>query len=503
MSLFFFVQNMGLKFRERLADPPRVCKICQKPSISYRWRASQHDERTARKCRGVSFDSYHLQIGTGKMARTEKEEEQFRALAEYLSSRREAVLKNWRDAVEADPRLTTASNLSRTQFNDHIPEVLDGFERALRSRNRVEKAEASADQRQSASEHGTHRWQQGYDQKEVMCEWARLQRCLVDELERYESTHAELAFGVMTVARRALTELCSEGVIESATRYARLQQVEASGRLRDLQQALAQINELEQQRALLWREAAHDLRGSLGVVQTAAFGLNKDGVPETTRARFLVRLKKGVESLHALLTDLTDLARIEAGHERRKTSTFDVTTVLQNVCGNYQEMAAHRKLYLNAEGPPELIAEGDAIKVARIVQNLLTNALMHTERGGVKVTWSLENEIPATRWALCVQDTGPGFDSGQVNPIARELRQATEEAQDVSEENMSASEVESEEPAPTLASLSSNQMPHPPLREGIGLVIVKRLCEILNASIELQTSPGEGTTFRICFPIRY
>lgn len=436
------------------------------------------------------------------MAITE-EEEQLAALADYLSGRREAILRSWRDTVEADPRLTTASNLSRSQFNDHIPEVLDAFERALRSRKRAEKAEASADQRQSASEHGTHRWQQGYDQKEVMCEWAHLQRCLVNELEHYENTRADLAVGVMTAARRALTDLCSEGVIESATRYARLQQIEASGRLRDLEQALAQINELEQQRALLWREAAHDLRGSLGVVQTAAFGLNKDGVPETTRARFLVKLKKGVESLQALLTDLTDLARIEAGHEQRRTSAFDVATVLQNVCGNYQEMAAQRELFLNAEGPSELIVDGDAIKVARILQNLLANALMYTERGGVKVAWSLENETPATRWALCVQDTGPGFDSGQVNPIARELKQATEEAQDVTDKNTPTGSSENNDPAPTLASLSSNQTSRSPSREGIGLTIVKRLCEILDASMELQTSPGEGTTFRISFPLRY
>ena len=110
-----------------------------------------------------------------------------------------------------------------------------------------------------------------------MREWALLQLCLMDELERYGGAHPDLAFGVMTAAGRALTQLCSEGGIESATRCAHLQQVEAAGRLRDLEQALAQINELERQRALLWREAAHDLRGNIGVVQNAALGLNKDG----------------------------------------------------------------------------------------------------------------------------------------------------------------------------------------------------------------------------------
>jgi two-component sensor histidine kinase len=57
--------------------------------------------------------------------------------------------------------------------------------------------------------------------------------------------------------------------------------------------------------------------------------------------------------------------------------------------------------------------------------------------------------------------------------------------------------------APTLTS----QTAHPPSRlpsgEGIGLSIVKRLCEMLDASLELESSKGEGTTFRVIFPRRY
>ncbi|MEO5862515.1 MAG: sensor histidine kinase [Burkholderiales bacterium] len=437
------------------------------------------------------------------MTRTEEQNKQFTSLAAHLSSRRDAILQHWRQLVEADPRLTTASYLSRAQFNDHIPEVIDAFERELCLPKPIDQAEASASQREGAAEHGTHRWQQGYDQRQVMCEWAHLQLCLLDELERHHAAHTELEFGVMTTARRALTHLCSEGAIESATRYAQLQQVEASGRLRDLEQALAQVNELERQRALLWREAAHDLRGNLSVVKNAALGLNKDGVPDGVRAKFLVSIQKGVESLHALLTDLTDLARLEAGHEHRSLKRFDVATVLQDLCGNYQETAARRGLFLTVEGPPSLNVDGDAIKVARIAQNLLVNALMYTDRGGIIVTWKLENEGAPERWMLCVQDTGPGFDTGQVNPIARQLKQATEEAQDVEDKDANAAGSPSGEPAPTLTSLSSGQSPRAPMGEGIGLAIVKRLCEILDASLELQTAPGEGTTFRIIFPIRY
>ena len=73
----------------------------------------------------------------------------------------------------------------------------------------------------------------------------------------------------MSTARRAWAELCSEGVSESTAQYFDLQQIEALGHVRDLEQALEQVRELQRQRAELWREAAHDLRGNLGVVANA------------------------------------------------------------------------------------------------------------------------------------------------------------------------------------------------------------------------------------------
>jgi signal transduction histidine kinase len=57
--------------------------------------------------------------------------------------------------------------------------------------------------------------------------------------------------------------------------------------------------------------------------------------------------------------------------------------------------------------------------------------------------------------------------------------------------------------APTLASQTPAPANRLPSGEGIGLSIVKRLCEMLDASLELESSKGEGTTFRVIFPRRY
>ena len=430
--------------------------------------------------------------------------EQLATLADHLASRREAIMRAWREAAESDSRLNVAAALSLAQFNDHIPEVLDAFENYLAARDRSERREAAEEQKEGAACHGLHRWQQGYDQRQVMREWGHLHLCLVDELESYASAHPDLAQQTMPIARRTLARLCSEGAAESAAQCVRLEQVEAASRVAVLEQALAQLRELERERAEVWREAAHDLRGNLGIVKNATVILNRDDVSDGVRARFQVMLQTGVASLHGLLDDLTSLARLEAGHEKAAIAPFDAGVLLEEMCANMQPIADERHLFLAAEGPATLEVEGDAVKVRRIIQNLLHNALKYTEHGGVKVVWGESTAVGSVaRWEVYVQDTGPGLKASATMPLARVLKKATEEAQLVEEKAEETGGAAAAEPAPTVASQSTLGPARGLPGEGIGLSIVKRLCELLDASLELETAAGEGSTFRVIFPRGY
>jgi len=423
-------------------------------------------------------------------------------LADHIRDRRDAILQSWRTGVESDPALTAASTLTRAQFNDHIPEVLDNFERSLRAKTPRQEDSARLDQQQSAADHGTHRWQQGYDQRQVMREWLHLQLCLLGELEYYAQGHRDLDASTMRTARIIVAELCGEGVAESASRYARLQQSDAAGQLRDLEHALQQLDELERQRVRFWREAAHDLRGNLNVVASATAMLNKNPIPDDARDRFLGMLETGVKSLHALLEDLTALTRLEAGKEHREIAPLEVGQLVGDLCTAMQPLARERGLYLDTESGPELVVDGDAVKIRRILQNLLLNALEHTQRGGIKLTWSTAES--SDQWVICVQDTGPGLGGQAKGSLASALKDATDEAGAVETMNANTvSEVVDAAPAATLPSESNASASRSISGEGIGLSIVKRLCELLDASIELHTGPGEGTTFRLRFPIRY
>jgi signal transduction histidine kinase len=427
-----------------------------------------------------------------------------RQIAAWLAERREAILTAWRRAVDADPDLTTASTTSRAQFVDHIPAVLDAFESRLAAELASEQARAHEEEQESAAEHGLHRWQQGYNQPETMCEWGHLHLCLLNELENFEASHPGFDPAAMRTARRELVRLCSGGMSTSAARYAQLQQREAASRVRELEEALAQLQKLEQERAEAWREAAHDLRGRAHAIASASAVLTREGVPEQHRERFSEMLRIGVKSLNRLLGDLMDQARLEAGHERRQIEHFDVATLLKEYCDSTRPLAADKNLFLVGKGTAPLMVDGDPGKVQRIVQNLVLNAIKITERGGVMVTWEAREDEPRPHWALCVQDTGPGFKHGSASPLERVLKLATDEAHEVEQRNVQPGQAGPQgDSAPTMASQTSSSRAPASAGEGIGLSIVKRLCEMLDASLELESSEGEGTTFRIIFPRRY
>jgi len=345
-------------------------------------------------------------------------------LADELEDRRDAVLSAWSLAARRDPGLTTPATLSRSQFFDHIPALLEALERTLRATALRDSLEARQDEVEQAESHGLQRWQQGYQESEVMREWVSLSACLGDELAAFAERHPDASPAGMSSAWRMVSEFTIAGMSESVAQYTRLQRTEAAGRVQALEQALERLNELERERATLWREATHDLRGNLGIVRNVAnvlqHTLPRDDVPHDP----LKLLDRGIGALHALLDDLTIQARLDAGQERREIGPFDAAAMLEELCGAARLAARQRGLFLHTTGAPTLPVDGDAVKVRRIAQNLLHNAVSYTREGGVEVSWDPVDAAPA-RWTLCVRDTGPGLGSASDAPLAVAMEAAT------------------------------------------------------------------------------
>jgi signal transduction histidine kinase len=424
-------------------------------------------------------------------------------LAEHLERRREAILQIWRNAIQRDPDMTGGDTLPRAQLNDHIPAVLAAFEELLREPGPILKGTRPRKGGDEAAAHGLHRWQQGYDLREVTRELGLLNEVMVTELDSYATSGDAPAHDVMAAARRAWAATCTMDVEESTAQYFRLQRLEAAGHVQDLEQALQDVGELDLQRVELWRQIAHDLRGNVGVVASAAQGLGLKDAPAESRERFLRMLERNLKSLRHLLDDVTSLTRLQAGGEHRQLAEFDAAILLTELCEGLQAFAHQRNLYLRTEGPALLLVEGDALKTRRIAQNLILNALKYTRKGGVTVAWNLGGEEDSKRWVLTVQDTGPGFQAGPGAPMAGALKEATEltHAADAS--------AASGEPAPSANEPQPSHSPESPRSvrqdpgEGIGLSIVKRLSELLDAAVEVESNAASGTTFRVRAPVKY
>ena len=429
--------------------------------------------------------------------------EQLSALAAELLQRRDIILDAWRAAGENAPERSPASSLSRAQFNDHIPAVLDCLAHTIQAWPGLDDPRAEQIQVERVCEHGLQRWQQGYQLRELIREWGYLQMCVAAELERYEQAHPDLEPSVMPTARQAWAQLCVDGVTESAAQYWRLHQMESAGHVNDLQQALSSLHTLERSRAEAWRTAAHDLRGSLTAVKGATSLLTDSGtvLTEPVRVEVADMLSKSVSSLHEMLNDLLSLARLEAGHEQREVSSFDAATLVRDFCTASQTLATSRGLFLKMDGPSELPVQGDRIKIIRILQNLLLNAVKYTPRGGVSVTWGEDGGRDTARWTFSVQDTGPGLDKNDAAPFAQELLAATDVADEARE---ASTDRRRDIPAATTLPSESAELPvSQQPGEGVGLTIVKRLCELLDAGLELATKPGQGSTFRVILPRKY
>jgi len=413
------------------------------------------------------------------------------ALAAHFRASAGALIAAWRAAIASDPELTASSALPRVQLEDHLRQWLDSFAGILAAVPGEPVADAA--EARDAEAHGLQRWQQGYDLHEVTREWGCLHRCLVAELERFAAAHPELPREAFSEARMKLAEQVSEAMSTSAQRYFQLERVEAAGAVHDLERALADVRRLEKTRADLWQQAAHDLRGNLGVVSNVAHGLTFRDLPADRRDDFVALLSNNVTALRHLLDDVTALARLQAGHEERRVAPFDAAELLRRLCDDVRPLADARKLSLGVDGPPTLRVEGDAVKVRRIAQNLLLNALKYTRVGSIVLGWGEAAPGDSRRWCLSVEDSGPGFHAGPGAPIVNSLNPSAlnEPLEEAPNSDVAAPGDADERP------INQSQ------GEGLGLAIVKRLCDLLDAMVEIDTVIESGTTVRVLLPRRY
>ncbi|AUD01817.1 sensor histidine kinase [Spirosoma pollinicola] len=419
-------------------------------------------------------------------------------LAAYLFTRRESILNKWRSACEQDPTLGRVSALSREEFNNLLPLVLNILE------ERILNKPSEVDATTTAQAHGLHRWHKAHGLMDTLHELNHLTQTLFSELRLFGQLFPRVERDVLLDVQQHISGLMQETIDGSVAKYDKLQRLQATNRANTLQQAVDQMAELSQQRGDVLRQSTHDLRGSFGIINSAAYLLKDEGLSEPERQQFVDMLSRNLGTVQTMLTSLMDLSRLEAGQEPLQIESFDAAGLLQEMVASAQPVAAERNIILQADGPPSLMVKTDRIKLQRIVQNLLLNALKYTRATPqrtaiVAVSWSVEGDY---RWVFSIQDSGPGLPPTTVGTLGQQLKPTVEPTSVLGPDQSEPVAVLPDDlpPIPAPADMDASTRPTKG-GEGVGLQIVKRLCELLDANLDVESKAGRGTLFRIRMPI--
>jgi PAS domain S-box-containing protein len=179
-------------------------------------------------------------------------------------------------------------------------------------------------------------------------------------------------------------------------------------------------------------------------------------------------IKRNGMYLLNLINDILDLSKIEAGRLATERTSFSPATVVAEVLSLMRPRAAAKQLELDVQcvGPAPETIQSDPIRLRQILINLIGNAIKFTEMGSVRVAGCLVNEESGRgKMQFVIADTGIGMTPEQVSHLFQPFAQGD----------------------PTTSRRFGGT--------GLGLVISKRLAEMLGGDITVSSSPGKGSTF--------
>ena len=275
-----------------------------------------------------------------------------------------------------------------------------------------------------------------------------------------------------------------------------MQELEGSS---EMVQSLAKMRQYVKHRGEFLRSTTHDLRSSVGVILGATALLDIIDTEES-RARTLTMIQRNLRKVAEMMNQLLDFSRLESGQEQLHITEIDASVVLTELAESVVPIANGKGLEIKYEGPEILQCQGDEVKIRRIANNLIVNAIRYTESGSVTISWGIEEKLvndkknKTKNWYFTVADTGTGMSPDKVNEVT--LFNSDGESKKVTEKNKLPNGDHSDSGQGIIPAITDPG-------EGIGLYIVKRLCELISAKMEVVSKPGEGTIFRISLPMIY
>jgi CheY-like chemotaxis protein/CHASE3 domain sensor protein len=291
-------------------------------------------------------------------------------------------------------------------------------------------------------------------------ELAERSQVLKESQRRLESQQAEL--------EQTNSQLEEQASILQTQRD-ELQQAQAA-----LSERAAELVRSNQYKSEFLANMSHELRTPLNssLILAKLLADNRPGNLTEEQVRFAETIFAAGNDLLALINDILDLSKIEAGKVEVQPESVNIASAMENLARNFEPQARQRGLaftHAMDPGTPERI-ETDPQRFGQILKNLLSNAFKFTEQGAISLRVSA---TPDGQVAFAVQDSGIGIPSEQQEIIFEAFRQAD---------------------GSTHRRYGGT---------GLGLSISRDLARLLGGDVTVQSEPGKGSIFTLRLPLRY
>ena len=235
---------------------------------------------------------------------------------------------------------------------------------------------------------------------------------------------------------------------------------EIAGAFNDMKGELARQRE---ERLAFLGGVAHDLRNPLAGLKAGVETLELDLEDPAIAGQTLRLLRRQLESLERMCTDLLELSRVEAGKLTLNIEAFDLRDAAVAVTDLYRPVAKSRELVLQLDREP-VIVTADRLRIEQVIGNLVKNAIKYSgEHGRITIDVSRRGD----EGEISVSDNGAGIAEDELQSIFQPFRQGSVT---------------------------------PSTGAGLGLFVVERIVALHKGSIDVVSQLGTGSTFSVRLP---
>ena len=261
-------------------------------------------------------------------------------------------------------------------------------------------------------------------------------------------------------------------LIESATNQAKIvierkrMEQQLSQTMSDLEQRVMErtqeLQAAQLSKTRFFAAASHDLLQPLNAARIFASSLAEQSDLSAPNLPIVQRIDSALRNAEEVIDVLVDVAKLDTGVQT-VIEEVDLSELLAGLLEQFSSIAENRGLQLRI-GPCKVIVRSDRRLLRRVLQNIVSNALRYTARGGVLIG---VRRLPGAQIRIDVLDTGPGIAAQGIAQIFEEFQRG------------------------------GHNSPWGEKGLGLGLAITKRICTLLGHTLSVNSVPGRGSTFSV------